>query len=46
MYVELQVSTRAHSELQDITAQVQQVVSESGVQEGVCHSLCRTPPPA
>jgi secondary thiamine-phosphate synthase enzyme len=37
MNVELQVGTRAHSELYDITSQVQQVVAESGVQEGVCH---------
>jgi secondary thiamine-phosphate synthase enzyme len=37
MNVELQVRTRAHSELSDITSQVQQVVAESGVQEGVCH---------
>ena len=37
MNVELQVRTRAHSELSDITSQVQRVVAESGVQEGVCH---------
>lgn len=37
MAVQLKVRTRAHSELQDITAQVQQAVSESGVQEGVCY---------
>jgi secondary thiamine-phosphate synthase enzyme len=37
MNVELQVRTRAHSELSDITSQVQQVVIESGVQEGMCH---------
>jgi secondary thiamine-phosphate synthase enzyme len=35
--VELQVRTRAHSELADITSQVQRAVAESGVQEGVCH---------
>jgi len=35
--VELQVRTGAHSELSDITSQVQQAVAESGVQEGVCH---------
>ena len=37
MIVELQVQTRARSELQDITSQVQQAVAESGVQEGICH---------
>jgi secondary thiamine-phosphate synthase enzyme len=37
MAEQLEVRTRAHSELQDITSQVQQAVSESGVQEGVCH---------
>jgi secondary thiamine-phosphate synthase enzyme len=37
MNVELQVRTRAHSELSDITSQVQQVVIESGVQEGTCY---------
>ena len=37
MIVQLDVRTRAHSELQDITASVQRVVAESGVQEGVCH---------
>ncbi len=37
MNAELEVRTRAHSELQDITSQVQRVVAESGVQEGVCH---------
>jgi secondary thiamine-phosphate synthase enzyme len=37
MNVELQVRTRAHSELCDITSQVQQAVTQSGIQEGVCH---------
>jgi secondary thiamine-phosphate synthase enzyme len=37
MSVQLDVRTRTHSELQDITPQVQQVVADSGVQEGVCH---------
>jgi secondary thiamine-phosphate synthase enzyme len=37
MIVTLEVRTGAHSELQDITAQVQQAVAESGVQGGVCH---------
>ena len=37
MMVQFQVQTRAKSELQDITSQVQQAVAESGVQEGICH---------
>lgn len=37
MIVQLNVQTRAHSELQDITAQVQQAVAESDVVEGICH---------
>ena len=37
MNVKLQVRTRAHSELYDITSQVQQAVTQSGIQEGVCH---------
>jgi secondary thiamine-phosphate synthase enzyme len=37
MVVQLEVRTAAHSELQDITSQVQRAVAESGVQDGVCH---------
>lgn len=37
MIVELEVRTRAQRELHDITAQVQQAVSDSGMQAGVCH---------
>jgi secondary thiamine-phosphate synthase enzyme len=37
MIVQLDVRTRAHSELQDITSQIQQAVAKSGAQEGVCH---------
>ena len=37
MTVQLEVPTRAHSEFQDITSQVQRAVTESGVREGVCH---------
>lgn len=37
MVLQLDVRTRAHSELQDITAQIQQAVEDSGIQEGVCH---------
>lgn len=35
--IELEIRTRAHSELVDLTAQVQKVVAESGIQEGICH---------
>jgi len=35
--VQVEVKTAAHSELQDITARVQQAVDESAVGEGVCH---------
>lgn len=37
MLVEIEARTRTHSELKDITSQVQQVVDRSGVQAGVCH---------
>ena len=37
MIVQLQVQTAARSELQEITSQVRQAVTESGVQEGICH---------
>ncbi len=37
MLMTLEVSTRTKSEFQDITAQVQRSVAQSGVQEGVCH---------
>jgi secondary thiamine-phosphate synthase enzyme len=37
MNVELEVRTRAHLEFQDITARVQEAVTDSGVQEGTCH---------
>lgn len=37
MIVELQVQTQAHSELRDITAQVQEAIARSDVAEGVCH---------
>ncbi len=37
MIAQLDVQTHSHSELQDITAQVQRAVAESGVQEGVCY---------
>ena len=36
MIVQLQVQTHAKSELQDITSQAQQAVTDSGVQEGIC----------
>ncbi len=34
---QINVSTRSRTELVDITSQVERVVSESGVQDGVCH---------
>ena len=37
MLREISVSTRSRTELVDITSQVQRVVAESGVQDGVCH---------
>jgi len=37
MIRELEVQTRSHSELRDVTAEVQKVVSDSGVSEGLCH---------
>jgi secondary thiamine-phosphate synthase enzyme len=37
MIVQLEVRTRANTELQDITSQVQRAVSESGVREGACY---------
>ena len=37
MTVELDIRTRAQSELQDITAELQRAVAEAGVQQGVCH---------
>ena len=36
MIKEIQVRTDSHTEMQDITGRVQQVVTESGVAEGVC----------
>ena len=35
--ITLDVSTRARTELVDITAQVAQAVRQSGISEGVCH---------
>jgi secondary thiamine-phosphate synthase enzyme len=37
MFVSLDVQTQASSELRDITTQVQQAVTASGAQEGICH---------
>lgn len=36
MLKELHVQTRAHNEMRIIDSQVQQVVTESGIQEGLC----------
>jgi len=35
--IELQVRTMTHSELRDITSQVQAAVAENGIQAGLCH---------
>jgi secondary thiamine-phosphate synthase enzyme len=35
--VQLEIRTRAERELQDLTSQVQQALTESEIQEGVCH---------
>ncbi len=37
MAQQIEVRTRAHDELVDITAQVQQAVSRSGITTGLCH---------
>ncbi len=37
MMKEINVSTRSRTELVDITGQVQRVVGESGIQDGLCH---------
>jgi secondary thiamine-phosphate synthase enzyme len=37
MIVQLDIRTRAHSELQDVTSQVQRAVADSGVQDGVSY---------
>ena len=34
---EIRVSTKSRTELVDITSEVQRVVTESGVRDGVCH---------
>mgnify|MGYP000709050364 CR=1 FL=1 len=34
--VELEIRTQSHSELRDITAKVQQAVSDRGIEDGVC----------
>jgi secondary thiamine-phosphate synthase enzyme len=34
---EIRVSTRSHTELVDISGEVQKVVADSGVRDGVCH---------
>ena len=35
--VELEISTQSHSELRDITSQVQQAVADQGLEDGLCH---------
>ena len=34
--IELQIRTNAHTEMIDITGRIQQVVTDSGVKDGVC----------
>jgi secondary thiamine-phosphate synthase enzyme len=40
MIEQIDVSTRARQAFQDITAEVQAVVEQSGVEEGVCFLFC------
>jgi secondary thiamine-phosphate synthase enzyme len=35
--VELEIRTQSHSELRDITFQIQEVVSDQDMRDGVCH---------
>ena len=37
MIAQLEIATKSHAELVDITAAVQQAVREQGLQSGVCH---------
>jgi len=37
MTQQIEVRTRSHDELLDITGQVQQIVSQNGVSNGLCH---------
>jgi secondary thiamine-phosphate synthase enzyme len=37
---QINVSTRGHQAFHDVTAQVQAIVSSSGIQEGVCVLFC------
>lgn len=38
--IQLQIRTSGRQSFEDITQQVQQVVSESGVREGLCYLFC------
>jgi secondary thiamine-phosphate synthase enzyme len=38
--VELQIRSSGRQSFEDITPKVQQVIDESGVQEGLCHLFC------
>lgn len=38
--IQIQIRTSARQSFEDITQQVQKAVSESGVQEGLCHLFC------
>jgi secondary thiamine-phosphate synthase enzyme len=37
---QIEIRTSGHQSFEDITQQVQQAVSDSGVQEGLCHIFC------
>jgi len=38
--IQLQIRTSGRQSFEDITQQIQQVVGESGAQEGLCHLFC------
>jgi len=45
IHTRLSISTRAHSELHDITGEVEKLVAKSGIREGICtlfipHTTC------
>jgi secondary thiamine-phosphate synthase enzyme len=40
MFEQLSVRTHSRSSLMDITSQVQELVSQSGIREGICYVFC------
>ncbi len=38
--VQIEVNTRRRQEFQDITAEVQRIIRENGVQDGLCYLFC------